>query len=197
MARPRKFDEAQVVAASRDVFWNQGYAATSVDDLSAATGLGRGSFYKAFGDKHSMFLRGLELYCTDAVDGIRAELRDPDLTAYERLVAHLHRVAAGAASDTELRGCLLAKSASELSSVDTDVAKLTKRTLDIWLRELTATVRAAQTDGDIPAAADPKRLASLLLAVLRGIEALRKGGASAATVKAAAEQAVALLGAGV
>ena len=81
MARPRKFDEAHVVAASRDLFWNQGYAATSIDDLSAATGLGRGSFYKAFGDKRSMFLRGLELYCTEAVDGIRAELRDPELSA--------------------------------------------------------------------------------------------------------------------
>jgi AcrR family transcriptional regulator len=194
MARPRAFDEAAVVEASRDLFWDQGYAATSIDDLSAATGLGRGSFYKAFGDKHSMFVRGLELYCTEAVDGIRAELRNPDLSAYDRLVAHIRGAADSVASDTDRRGCLLAKSAAELSSTDPVVARHVKRTLDAWLRELTATISAAQADGDIPSETDAKSMASLLLAVLRGMEALRKGGASAATIKSAAEQAIALLG---
>jgi AcrR family transcriptional regulator len=193
MARPRKFDEAEVIEASRDLFWDQGYGATSIDDLSAATGLGRGSFYKAFGDKHSMFVRGLELHCSEAFDGIRAELRNPDLSAYDRLVGHVRGAAADVASDSDRRGCLLAKSAAELSSTDPAVAKLVKRTLDGWLRELTATISAAQTDGDIPSGTDAKSMASLLLAVLRGMEALRKGGASATTTKLAAEQAIALL----
>lgn len=193
MARPRKFDEDQVIAASRDLFWTQGYEATSVDDLSTVTGLGRGSFYKAFGDKRSLFLRSLELYNTEAIAAIRAQLRDPDRKAYDRLVGHVRGFAAETAADTGHRGCLLAKSAAELSSTDPDVAKAVKRTLDGWLRELTATISAAQADGDIPAAADPKSLASLLLAVLRGMEALRTGGASAATVKAAAEQSITLL----
>jgi TetR/AcrR family transcriptional repressor of nem operon len=193
MARPRKFDEAVVVEASRDLFWDQGYAATSIDDLSAATGLGRGSFYKAFGDKHSMFLRSLELHCTEALESIRAELRNPDLSAYDRLVGHVRGAAVAVASDTDRRGCLLAKSAAELSSTDPEVAKQVKRTLDGWLRELTATIGAAQTDGDIPSGTDAKSMASLLLAVLRGMEALRKGGASATTIRLAAGQAIALL----
>jgi hypothetical protein len=46
-ARPRKFDESDVVAAARDEFWSRGYAVTSVDDLSAVTGLGKGSLYRA------------------------------------------------------------------------------------------------------------------------------------------------------
>ncbi|KJE23819.1 transcriptional regulator, TetR family [Frankia torreyi] len=50
MARPRTFDEDQVVCAARDQFWATGYTATSLDDLTAATGLGRGSLYGAFGD---------------------------------------------------------------------------------------------------------------------------------------------------
>ncbi len=193
MARPRKFDEADVVEASRDLFWDQGYAATTIDDLSAATGLGRGSFYKAFGDKHSMFLRSLELYCTEALDGIRAELRNPDLSPYDRLVGHVRGTVTNLVSDTDRRGCLLAKSAAELSATDAAVAKYVKRTLDGWLRELTATVAAAQADGDIPAGTDAKSMASLLLAVLRGMEALRKGGTSATTIELAAEQAIAVL----
>ena len=65
--------------------------------------------------------------------------------------------------------------------------------LDAWLRELTATISEAQRDGDVDPDADPCALASLLLAVLRGIEALRKGGASIATINAAAQQRISLL----
>ena len=77
MARPRKFDESDVVAAARDEFWTRGYAATSVDDLTAATGLGKGSLYGAFGDKHGLFLRALDDYITSSLDDVRAQLREP------------------------------------------------------------------------------------------------------------------------
>jgi TetR/AcrR family transcriptional regulator, transcriptional repressor for nem operon len=193
MARPRKFDERDVIAAARDVFWTQGYAATTIDDLGAATGLGRGSLYNAFGDKHAVFLRGLGQYCAEAIEEIRTELRDTDLPARDRLATHVHAFAASVASDTDRRGCLVAKSAAELSASDPDVVKLTKRTLDTWRRELFATISEAQRDGDIPGDADPESLASMLLAVLHGIQALRQGGMSAATATAAAEQAIALL----
>ena len=192
MARPRKFDEDQVVRASRDLFWSQGYAGTSLDDLGEATGLGRGSLYNTFGDKHTMFLRSLDDYCTEASDGIRARLRDPEMAAYDRLVAHVEAITASTTTDTERRGCLIA-GAAELSATDPDVAKRVKRTLDAWLRELTATISEAQRDGAVDPDADPRALASLLLAVLRGIEALRKAGASIATTNAAAQQAISLL----
>jgi AcrR family transcriptional regulator len=57
VARPRSFDEDEVLRAVRDQFWSTGYAATSKDDILAPTGLGKGSFYGAFGDKHRLFLR--------------------------------------------------------------------------------------------------------------------------------------------
>src|ERR1700755_941704 len=121
MPRPRKFDESDVVAAARDEFWTRGYAATSVDDLTAATGLGKGSLYGAFGDKHGLFLRALEDYITSALDGVHADLRDTRYSAYERLTRHLRAQAKAIAADTGRRGCMMAKSAAELSAVDDDV----------------------------------------------------------------------------
>jgi len=56
VARPRQFDEEKIIAAVRDLFWRQGYAATSLDDLMQVTGLGKGSIYGAFGDKRNLFL---------------------------------------------------------------------------------------------------------------------------------------------
>lgn len=55
MARPRNFDEHDVIDRAADVFGRLGYAACSVDDLVDATGLQRGSLYKAFGSKRSLF----------------------------------------------------------------------------------------------------------------------------------------------
>jgi len=51
----------------------------------------------------------------------------------------------------------------------------------------------AQREGDIDSAVNPRHMAVLVLAVLRGMEALRKGGASGATLTATGEQAIALL----
>jgi TetR/AcrR family transcriptional regulator, copper-responsive repressor len=58
--RPRSFDPDEVLNKAREVFWNLGYAATSLDDLAAATGLNRPSLYAAFGDKHALYMAALE-----------------------------------------------------------------------------------------------------------------------------------------
>src|ERR1700732_1585920 len=75
MARPRKFVEDQVIEAARDQFWTHGYGGTSLDDLVALTGLGRGSLYGAFGDKHTIFMRALDEYSTATMAAVRAEPR--------------------------------------------------------------------------------------------------------------------------
>ena len=74
MARPRKFVEDQVIEAARDQFWARGYAGTSLDDLVAATGLGRGSLYGAFGDKHVIFMRALDEYSTATMAAVLPSL---------------------------------------------------------------------------------------------------------------------------
>lgn len=62
MARPRQFDEGEVIAKASLLFSQNGYNATSVDDLLEVTGLQRGSLYKAFGSKLNLFG-----YCLDLV----------------------------------------------------------------------------------------------------------------------------------
>lgn len=196
MARPRKFVEDQVIGAARDQFWAHGYAGTSLDDLVAVTGLGRGSLYGAFGDKHTIFMRALDEYSTATMAAVRAALRDSAESAYDRLVGHIRSMARANATDSKRRGCLTAKSAAELAATDKAVARRVKRFLDTYQSELAATIAAAQREGDVDGAVNSRDLAALLLAILRGMEALRKGGASSATITSAGEQAIALLPSG-
>ena len=193
MARPRKFVEDQVIEAARDQFWGHGYAGTSLDDLVAVTGLGRGSLYGAFGDKHTIFMRALDEYSTATMAAVRAELQDSAESAYDRLVGHIRSMARVNATDSKRRGCLTAKSAAELGATDKAVARGIKRFLDTYRSELAETIAAAQREGHLDSAVNSRDLAALVLAILRGMEALRKGGASSATITSAGEQAIALL----
>ena len=68
--RPRSFDEQQVVRHATALFTGRGYEATSIDDLVAATGLHRGSLYKAFGSKRGIFLAALQRVVDSPVDGL-------------------------------------------------------------------------------------------------------------------------------
>jgi AcrR family transcriptional regulator len=192
MARPRKFVEEDVVAAARDQFWSAGYAGTSLDDLTEATGLGRGSLYGAFGDKHALYLRALEDYCSLTMGSVAQDLEAPDVPAFQRLVGHLLNLA-NTTSAVAKRGCLMAKSAAELGSTDREVARRVKASLHRYQGLLTDTIAEAQRDGDIDSGADPDQLAVLVLTFLRGSEAMRKAGYTSARMQDAAEQFIALL----
>jgi TetR/AcrR family transcriptional regulator, transcriptional repressor for nem operon len=193
MARPRKFDEAEVVAAARDQFWLHGFNGTSLDDLSDVTGLGRGSLYGAFTDKRSLFLRAIDDYAALLTDQVLADLRDPEKNGRDRLVDHIRSVTRLLTADTKGRGCLMAKSAAELGATDKEVARRVRRWLDAYQRDIAEAIQVGQRDGDIDPDADSDELALLILALLRGAEALRQGGMPPRAIVAVAEQAIALL----
>jgi TetR/AcrR family transcriptional regulator, transcriptional repressor for nem operon len=192
MARPRKFAEEDVVAAARDQFWSAGYAGTSLDDLTEATGLGRGSLYGAFGDKHGLYMRALDDYCTVTMGSVADDLSTSDVPAFDRLLRHIRNMASATPAEAR-RGCLMAKSAAELGSTDEDVARRVKTSMQKYQALLTDTIAAAQCDGDIDAGVDPDQLALLVLTFLRGNEALSKSGYAPAQMQAAAESFIALL----
>lgn len=74
MARPREFNTEQVLQAALDAFWRKGYVATSMADLMEATGLQKGSIYKAFGNKHSFFLTALRQYLATGFAAIKSKM---------------------------------------------------------------------------------------------------------------------------
>ncbi|HET6186587.1 MAG TPA: TetR family transcriptional regulator C-terminal domain-containing protein [Trebonia sp.] len=137
-----------------------------------------GILYGAFGDKHQLFLRTFDDHSTALVEAVRRALDGPDAVAYERLRAHVLAVANATASDVCRRGCLLAKGTAELSEHDPAVAATARKAFATIEELISSCIAGAQRAGDSRQDADPARLAGLLLAVLRGIEALGKGAAA-------------------
>src|SRR4051795_10461886 len=60
--RPRAYEPEVALARALDVFWKEGFAAPSLDDLSAATGMNRPSLYGAFGDKREIYIKSYQSY---------------------------------------------------------------------------------------------------------------------------------------
>ncbi|MBQ0927722.1 TetR/AcrR family transcriptional regulator [Saccharopolyspora endophytica] len=173
MPRPREFDEAGVVAAVRQEFWDKGYAATSLDDLMRASGLGKGSLYGAFGDKRSLFLRVLRDY-DEANDRMLRER----LAAAKRGVDFVRDFVRGPGCDATgaRRGCLLANTTAELAMSMPDVAAEARRSYEATTRVLTEALDRAQREGDVDPDADTEELARAVLAAQLGIVALGRTG---------------------
>ncbi|MEX3011988.1 TetR/AcrR family transcriptional regulator [Hoeflea sp. TYP-13] len=124
MARPREFDMDAAVDGAMQIFWRLGYAATNLPELLSAMGLSRGSFYKAFGDKHSAYLAALDHYdrnCIGAAVRLLGDRSRGDGAA--RIVQLFEQTGCG--EGVAPRGCFVCNAMVELGPHDRTVAAKT------------------------------------------------------------------------
>ncbi|WP_436536379.1 TetR/AcrR family transcriptional regulator [Actinoplanes sp. HUAS TT8] len=176
MARPRAFDEQTVLDAAVRQFRTGGYAGTSLDDISAATGVGRGSLYASFGDKHTVFIKALHEYVRQALIQTHDELDGPDETAVDRLRAWILAGAGFVLRDDEHFGCMAGKFALEVGDNDAQAHEIILGVFTEQQRVLADCVAAAQRHGDLDPAADGCAIACMILALNRGMDVMAKGG---------------------
>ena len=186
MARPRKFNEQDVLLAARRQFNETGYHGTSVDDLSRATGLSKGSLYGAFGDKEALFQRVFEEYCASSDESAAARLEGPEDQALNRLRNWLR----APESCTDRRGCLLAKATAELAWENDAIATRSLAAYETLLDSCRQLVEQAQRVGHIDPAADAQVLGGLIVTIHRGLEALAKAGVDTQTRNRITEAAI-------
>jgi TetR/AcrR family transcriptional repressor of nem operon len=167
--RPRAFDENNVLAEARDLFWAQGYGATSVQDLVDGLSLQRGSLYGAFGDKRALYLKAVTLYATEN----RRRLESA-LDGAQEVLPVLRRILAAPATLTSpagrspTRGCLVGNTTAELVPADEDARTLVSTAFDGFVEVVTRALSRAQERGEVTTAATPQAQAQLLLVLFQG-----------------------------
>lgn len=193
MARPREFDYDEVLDAAMRAFWARGYEATSVQDLMDATGLQKGSLYKAFGDKHSLFISALDAYMRQMADEHIALIRS-DLPPREALRTYLYQgIDTMSGEDNEQCGCFAVNTVVELAPHDPEVQQLL---LDHYQRKLDAIaeiVARGQATGDFRADIPAKQLAATFLTGVFGMILSLRGGLPAEQIRATADNLITLL----
>ena len=133
-----------------DVFWSDGFAATSLDDISAATGLNRPSLYGAFGDKRALYLQAYGQYRKRMNESFA-----PLFAAREPLREKLTRILT-AALDLYLsgpdgpRGCFTVLSAASEAIADPDLHSLVSDAIDGTDRAFGRLFADARAAGELP-----------------------------------------------
>ncbi len=191
--RPPAYDADRALSRAMDAFWQAGYAATSLDELSAATGMNRPSLYGAFGDKHEIYLTTLERYRAFAGDAVKETL------AYELpLREALRRFYDKALSiylsgETGPRGCYAIGTATTEALRDPAVRGTFLGTLHEIDAGLEARIRFAQEHGETTLDREPTVLAKLASAFLHTLALRSRGGESRTALQAIADMAVELI----
>jgi TetR/AcrR family transcriptional regulator, copper-responsive repressor len=167
--RPRAYQPEIALAKALDLFRRDGFAATSLDDLSAATGMNRPSLYGAFGDKRELYIKSYQRYRADAraamVDIFRDQL--PIRKRLQRIyAAALDIYLSGEAGP---RGCFTVMTAASEAVADPDIRKLVLEGFFELDRAFAACFRRAKEDGELPVGADPEVLAQLASATIHTI----------------------------
>ena len=129
MARPREFDTDEALAKAMQVFWKLGYADATLPDLLAGMEITRGSLYKAFTDKKTLFLQVLEKYDDQIVSDAVAMLTDPDKDGWTRIFA-LFDAVADAMRSGDRRGCLLCSAIAGPAAIDQDIEAFATKSLN-------------------------------------------------------------------
>jgi TetR/AcrR family transcriptional regulator, transcriptional repressor for nem operon len=181
MARPREFDRDAALEAAAGVFRARGYDGASMTELTRAMQIGKQSLYDTFGDKWRLYLEVLAREVDSDGAAHRAALSTGP-RALDGLEIFLARVRATAAQPSLGLGATLA-----FGRAQPEVAAILGGAERALQAALAARVRAAQAEGDVAAALDPREAAAFLSASIAGIRAAGRAGAGAVQLQALAE----------
>ena len=186
MARPREFEIEQALKDAMNVFWEKGYDGASLPDLLDGMGIARGSLYKAFGDKKTLFLEALSHYDREVLTPAIALLRSKKQDAGPPPINQLFSSVVQAARRGDRRGCLLCNAAAGPAAEDEEIRHVVAMMLRRLTRAFAAALRGDCTDG-ARQATDISRQAQVLTTAYVGLRVLARSGASIASLEQASD----------
>lgn len=191
--RPRAYEPDLALARAMDVFWRDGFAATSLDAISAATGMNRPSLYAAFGDKREIYVKAYERYRERARKRM-AEIFSSDMPVRQAL-RRIYAIAIDmyVSGEDGPRGCFTVMTATSEAVFDPVIQELAVTGLTEMDRGFARLFKAAQAKGELPGAADPAMLAQLASAAIHTLAVRARVRTPRKELDAIADAAVALV----
>lgn len=155
------------------VFCERGYHATSIGDLTAAMRLATGSVYKAFRDKHAVFVAAFERYTTVRLGQTR-DAAARGMNGREKLRNVLKSYVEHSQGSEGRRGCIVVSSAVELSAVDPVIRARVTSQLKTNETFIAGLIREGQSDGSIPDHVAADDTARLMICITQGLRVVGK-----------------------
>jgi TetR/AcrR family transcriptional repressor of nem operon len=173
MVRQREFDEEKALDDAMLLFWEKGYKATSLSDLTAKMGIQRPSLYSAFGDKEKLFEAALRKYTKLHASHIRKKLQN-NLSVKEAFQTFFEDLVEEEYKESPNKGCFCINTMVELAPHDEKFEILTREHqmyLSIIFQE---TIVRGIRSGELESSLNAKVLAQTLVVSLVGLTVLMK-----------------------
>ena len=187
--RPREFDEEDVLDKVMKLFWTQGYEGTGLKDILTATGLAKGSIYKAFESKHNLYLKSLERYEAVHVDTAVSALTSskPPMTRLDDfLSAPLKNISNGGMN----KGCFLCNASADRASSDEETRALVQRGFQKIGRALAMVISELHQDWTHE---QNQNAAEMVLSIYSGFRTISRSGHDMQALTSAKDVALTLI----
>jgi TetR/AcrR family transcriptional repressor of nem operon len=162
---PRVGVREVLVEAAVTEFHRHGYAACSVDTITKAAGIPKGSFYNHFASKEDL---GAEVVARYAAGSAWWKEVDLGLSPLDQLRARFRAVVDMLSESQFTRGCLLGNMGTEVADRSDVIREQVGISLCLWSEDIVVTLRAARAAGEIGAGLDAERLGPFLLDAFQG-----------------------------
>lgn len=173
MGRPREFDQEEALDKAMMVFWQQGYVATSIQDLVDRMGINRGTLYTTFGLKHDLFLAAINRYIDIMVVQRLKVLENPG--SVKKAIKTLFKgLVDSAVGEDYGMGCFVTNSATEMLPHDPEVCTRIANSLLLVEKAFIKAIIRGQADGEIAWDKDPRALARYLTSSIQGLRVMSK-----------------------
>ncbi|MFJ8084006.1 TetR/AcrR family transcriptional regulator [Streptomyces sp. NPDC096205] len=187
--RPRSFDRETALEKAIMAFWEHGYEATSVSDLTRTMGIGAPSLYAAFGDKQALFAEVVQEY-GERYGAFFARALDEEATARAGVERALREAAVEYTVPGRPHGCLVVHAAINCTSREVEQSLRERRNATIAALE--SRIEADIAAGELPAGTDAAALARHTGAMVQGMSQQARDGASREELEALAEIAMSI-----
>ncbi len=171
MARTKEFDESLVLERARNLFWEQGYTATSIQDLEQRLGISRSSIYRFFGGKRQLYDRTLAEYQVENLGRLQnALLRTDDVQ--QQLLNIFTGMAREVHPDckAEARGCYIVNATTEMANNCAEALSFVAENRVKFVAIMEKALARAQVQGKLEAGADAKAWAEYLYLCFNGLQ---------------------------
>jgi AcrR family transcriptional regulator len=185
MARPKEFERADALRAGIEVFWRQGFAATTTEDLARAMGIGRQSFYDTFGDKRRCFLEALRTYAHEDVERQLAEVRE--IASPLEALRELLRIPSRAPDERRALGCMAVNSLAAFGAADPEIVAALAPSTRLLEESVERLLREARETRELPWSLDERRAANAILCTRVGLMLCARSGQSPEALRKVAD----------
>ncbi len=190
--RPRKFDEATALKKAVNLFWEQGYEATSTQQLKEVMGIGQQSLYNTFGDKRQLFLRAIEDYRSRMIEPVVQKMEGDEASILE-IRAYFSMLVRTLGGKAGRRACLLVNSVVELGGQDEVISKVGHAHVARFERAFLNCINNAIRRGELETDKSPRAIARHLTTTSHGLIVLAKAGVGKRALWESAEMALSVL----